>query len=86
MAREQLNMLSYSELAALAARLTETADTVGAPSDDTVRNPSLVRDLHHAAGAVSDLASIKFGIEEIAASTHDSSVAAELLGLIGRES
>jgi hypothetical protein len=58
MAREQLNTLTYSELAALAVRLTETAETI--------RNPALYADLHQAAGAVSDLASIKFGIEEIA--------------------
>jgi hypothetical protein len=53
MAREQLNTLTYSELSALAARLTESAETV-------VRNPSLRADLHQAASAVSDLASIKF--------------------------
>jgi hypothetical protein len=33
-----------------------------------------------AAAAIGDLASIKFGIEEIAASTHDGTRAAELLG------
>jgi hypothetical protein len=76
MARQQLNTLTYSELAELARRLTETADTV--------RNPSLVRDLHQAAGAVSDLASIKFGIEEIAESTTDFTTADELRALIGK--
>jgi hypothetical protein len=43
--------LTYSELAELAA--------------ETVRNPSVYADLHHAAGAASDLASIKFGVREI---------------------
>jgi hypothetical protein len=78
MAREQLNTLTYSELSALARRLTESAETV-------VRNPSFRADLHQAAGAVSDLASIKFGVEEIAAATHDGTTAGELLELIGRE-
>jgi hypothetical protein len=75
--REPLSRLSYTELAALAARLIETAETI--------RNPSLHADLHQAAGAVSDLAGTRFGIEEIAASTHDSNTAAELLSLIGKE-
>jgi hypothetical protein len=78
MAREQLSTLSYSQLGELAHRLTESAETV-------IRNPSLRADLHQAAGAVSDLASIKFGVEEIAAATHDGTTADELLGLIGRE-
>ena len=77
MAREQLNTLTYSELAALAARLIETAETI--------RNPALYADLHQAAGAVSDLASIKFAQEEIAAATHDGTSAVELLSLIGKE-
>jgi hypothetical protein len=38
--------------------------------------------LHQAAGAVSDLASIKFGVEEIAGQTTDHRTAAALLGLI----
>jgi hypothetical protein len=78
MAREQLSTLSYSELSALAARLTESAETV-------VRNPSLRPDLHRAAGAVSDLASIKFGVVEIAGECRDREVANELFELVGRE-
>jgi hypothetical protein len=77
MARAQLNTLSYSRLAELAARLIQTAETI--------RDPALYADLHQAAGAVSDLASIKFGIEEIAAAIHDGTTADELLALIGRE-
>jgi hypothetical protein len=77
MAREQLNTLDYIGLTSLAARLTESAETV--------RNPSPRVDLHQAAGAVSDLASIKFGIEEIAESTHDGTTADELFALIGKE-
>jgi hypothetical protein len=42
--------------------------------------------LHQAAGAVSDLASIKFAIEEIAGQTSDTKAAVDLLALIGRES
>jgi hypothetical protein len=42
MAREQPSTLTYSELAALAARLIETAETI--------RNPALYTDLHQAAG------------------------------------
>jgi hypothetical protein len=75
MARQQLNILPYSELAALAARLNEAAEDI--------RNPSLRADLFAAAGAVSDLASIKFGIEEIAESTTDFTTKDELLALIG---
>jgi hypothetical protein len=70
MVREQLSHLTYSELAALAARLIETAETI--------RNPALYADLHHAAGAVSDLASIKFALEEIAGDRRDREVAKEL--------
>jgi hypothetical protein len=77
MAREQLSHLTYSELAELARRLSETAKTI---------SPAVRADLHQAAGAVSDLATIKFGVEEIAGSTHDSTTATELLALIGRES
>jgi hypothetical protein len=58
MPRKQLLHLSYSELAELAVRLNETSETI--------RNPAVRADLLQAAGAVSDLASIKFGVEEIA--------------------
>ena len=74
MAREQLNTLDYSGLSSLAARLTESAETI--------RNPSLRADLHQAAGAVSDLASIKFGIEELAADC-DAGTALKLQELVG---
>jgi hypothetical protein len=56
--REQLSHLSNSELAELAARLNETSETI--------RNLAVRADLLQAAGALSDLASIKFGVEEIA--------------------
>jgi hypothetical protein len=75
MVRKQLNTLTYSELAELAARLNKTAETV--------RNPLVRADLLQAAGAVSDLASIKLAIEELA--THTSEMIIALLGLIGRE-
>jgi hypothetical protein len=61
----------------LARRHTGTAETV--------RNPLVRADLHHAAGAVSDLASIKFGIEEIAESIHGGATTEELRQIIGRE-
>ena len=61
--RQQLCSFNYSELSALAARLTETAEAI--------RNPAVYADLHHAAGAVSDLASTRFAIEEIATALLD---------------
>ena len=61
--RQQLCSFNYSELAELAARLTGTAETV--------RNPAVAVDLHQAAGAVSDLASTRFAIEEIATALLD---------------
>jgi hypothetical protein len=76
MAREQLSHLTYSELAALAARLNETAETI--------RNPALRADLHQAVGAISDLASLKFGIEEIAADC-DAATAIKLQEPVGQE-
>jgi hypothetical protein len=48
-------------------------------------NPLVRADLHHAAGAVSDLASIKFGIEEIAKSSHDGATTDELRSVVGRK-
>jgi hypothetical protein len=78
MPREQLSHLTYSELAELAARLNESAEDI--------RNPAFRTDILQAAGAVSDLASTKFGIEEIADQTSDDKTAVALLGLIGLES
>jgi hypothetical protein len=49
--------LPYRELQTLASRLSETSETI--------RNPAFRADLHQASLAVSDLASIKFGLEEI---------------------
>ncbi len=56
--RAQLCALTYSELSELSKRLLDFADDI--------LNPALRADLHLTAGAVSDVASIKFGVADIA--------------------
>jgi hypothetical protein len=75
--REQLCALSYSDLEQLAGRLDDLCTIV--------RNPGIVKDLHQAALAASDLASTRFAIEEIATACDDTMVAIELCALLGKD-
>lgn len=75
--REQLCKLPYHELSALAVRLYDLAEHC--------RNPGAAEDIRHAMRAVSDLATIKFGVEEIAVECGQQKCVTALMTLIGKE-
>jgi hypothetical protein len=74
---EKLCNLAYSELNELSGRLFVLADY-------TLCDRQAAADMRNAARPVSDLATIKFAIEEIAADC-DAGTALKLQDLIGRE-
>lgn len=75
--RAPLCSLSYSDLEQLAGRMHDLCEVV--------RNPGIVKDLHNVELALSDLASIRFAIEEIATGCDDATVALELCALLGKD-
>jgi hypothetical protein len=74
--RQQLCALSIEQLNELSARLDELSDSI--------MQPGIRGDLQQARFAIQDLASIRFGVEEIAAATVDFTTATELRSLIGK--
>lgn len=75
--RTPLCGLSYSDLEALSGRIDDLVQVI--------RNPGIVKDLAQASLAVSDLASMRFAIEEIAADCNDTKLALELCALLGKD-
>lgn len=77
MLRENLCTLPNPALQELAMRLGELADHI--------HDVPIAADLRQAARAVSDLASTRLALEEIAGECRDREAAKELFELIGRE-